>query len=197
MDLICPLFCILIVIIPILILVVAANAAAEAKKRLAAAKLAYENSLAELRNLPTSPELRIQTLELGRIYSNLTRGQQGVAIFDEIALKNDIDAACASAVNVVRSNEPETLPIPTSFRDEIECPYCAELILRKAKICKHCSQPIGNSPDRSDSAIAPVSPPIKEIEHTCSCGKTLRIKPDNIGKRARCPSCKTVFRVPG
>ena len=29
-----------------------------------------------------------------------------------------------------------------SNRDEIECPYCAEKILAKAKLCKHCGKSI-------------------------------------------------------
>jgi uncharacterized membrane protein YdbT with pleckstrin-like domain len=37
-------------------------------------------------------------------------------------------------------------PGSLSSRDERECPYCAELILKKAKVCKHCQRdvdPIG------------------------------------------------------
>lgn len=33
---------------------------------------------------------------------------------------------------------------PGEARDEIECPYCAEKILAKAKICKHCGMQIQN-----------------------------------------------------
>jgi hypothetical protein len=32
--------------------------------------------------------------------------------------------------------------IASSARDERECPYCAELILRKAKVCKHCGRDV-------------------------------------------------------
>lgn len=32
-----------------------------------------------------------------------------------------------------------TQPLPPR-RDEIECPHCAELILAKASLCKHCGQ---------------------------------------------------------
>ena len=28
------------------------------------------------------------------------------------------------------------------FRDERECPYCAERILKKARICKHCGRDV-------------------------------------------------------
>lgn len=34
---------------------------------------------------------------MGRTYSNLTRDNKGVTIFDDVALSNDINAACAAA----------------------------------------------------------------------------------------------------
>ena len=37
------------------------------------------------------------TLSLGRAYSNPTRDKKGVSLFDEVALSNDIGAACAAA----------------------------------------------------------------------------------------------------
>lgn len=40
---------------------------------------------------------REQTLALGRHYSSLTRNSRGVTLFDEVALMNDINAACAAA----------------------------------------------------------------------------------------------------
>lgn len=66
-------------------------------KRLANAKAAYHASLAALKKDPTNPDLKQQTLSLGRAYSELTRDQKRVTIFDEVALSNDINAACAAA----------------------------------------------------------------------------------------------------
>lgn len=37
---------------------------------------------------------------------------------------------------------PKTTPMAPR-RDEIECPHCAELILAKASLCKHCGQKVG------------------------------------------------------
>lgn len=37
-------------------------------------------------------------LRIGRILSNLTRNRRGVTLFDEVAISNDISAACAGAV---------------------------------------------------------------------------------------------------
>lgn len=104
------------------------NAAKKRIRALRIAKRAYELALNELRSNPNSPDIRQTTLRLGREYSALTREHKNVTIFDEIALKNDIDAACAGAVNL--SSERR--------RVEKECPHCAEMILAKAKICRFC-----------------------------------------------------------
>lgn len=34
------------------------------------------------------------------------------------------------------------IPRTTSSRDERECPFCAELILKKARVCKHCQREV-------------------------------------------------------
>lgn len=64
------------------------------------AKENYEKSLAKLKENPTDADLKQATLELGRIYSNLTRDSNGVTTVDEIALMNDINAACAAASSI-------------------------------------------------------------------------------------------------
>ena len=58
------------------------------------AKAEYQASLAQLRANPANASLRQRTLTLGRNYSALTRNNKGVTIFDEMALMNDINAAC-------------------------------------------------------------------------------------------------------
>lgn len=62
-----------------------------------AAKKAYLQSLSELKATPTDADLKQRTLALGRVYSNLTRDNKGNTLFDEVALMNDINAACAAA----------------------------------------------------------------------------------------------------
>jgi cytochrome c peroxidase len=87
-----------IVLLVIAAVIWAVVAAANARtKRITDAKKAYEDSLSHLKERPTDPDLRQHTLALGRAYSNLTRDQKGVTIFDEVALSNDINAACAGA----------------------------------------------------------------------------------------------------
>lgn len=70
------------------------------KRELAAAKAAYHGSLTELKQDCTNPDLKQRTLALGRAYSNLTRDKKGVTMFDEVALSNDISAACAGASRI-------------------------------------------------------------------------------------------------
>jgi len=72
----------------------AASAANEAKVK---ARHAYEDSLSALKLAPSDPDLKQQTLQLGRGYSQLTRDGKGIAIFDEVALMNDLSAVCAGA----------------------------------------------------------------------------------------------------
>ena len=75
------------------------------------AQMAYQDHLKALQDDPSNPNLRMRTLELGRIYSNMTRNKKGVTLFDEVALMNDINAACAGANrNRNRNNTPSVEP---------------------------------------------------------------------------------------
>lgn len=51
-------------------------------------------------------------------------------------LCNSVGLIPAHLVPIEANDEPE------ETRDEIECPYCAEKILAKAKICKHCGKDV-------------------------------------------------------
>ena len=61
------------------------------------AKEEYLKLLKRLKNDPNNPDLREETLRSGRCYSELMRDSSGRTIFDEVALMNDINAACARA----------------------------------------------------------------------------------------------------
>jgi hypothetical protein len=69
----------------------------------AKAKAAYQASLQALTNDPANPELPQRTLELGRAYSRITR--RSVAIFDELALLNDINAASGGRMAIAPSRD--------------------------------------------------------------------------------------------
>lgn len=51
-------------------------------------------------------------------------------------------AAEAAAAAKAAATTPDVAPSPTVPRDERECPFCAELILRKARVCKHCGRDV-------------------------------------------------------
>lgn len=65
-------------------------------------KKAYYASLEQLKIDPHNPELREQVLNLGRKWANTARGLHSmgfkdVIVLDEVAMLNDINAACARA----------------------------------------------------------------------------------------------------
>ncbi len=101
------------------------NAVKQRAKALEEARVAYQTSLAQLKQNPTNADLRQRTLALGRKYSNLTRDKKGVTIFDEIALMNDINAACAGATTV--SSPPRTTTAPPRQTIEERLAKLAEL----------------------------------------------------------------------
>jgi hypothetical protein len=91
------------------------------------AKAAYETALAKLTSSPSDNNLRIEALEAGRHYADLARkaaGSKGRAIFDEVALSNDLNARSGVA--------------PSSSADAKKCPQCAELVKPDARICRFC-----------------------------------------------------------
>lgn len=81
-----------------------------------AAKKAYLESLSELKGHPTNADLKQHTLALGRAYSNLTRDKKGNTLFDEVALMNDINAACAAATAHAAGSAPS---IATTSEDRL------------------------------------------------------------------------------
>ena len=78
-------------------------------KRYTNAKNSYFENLARLKKDPSNPELRQQTLGKGREFCAITRECQGqnkvVTIYDEVALMNDINAACAASTTISSKGE--------------------------------------------------------------------------------------------
>jgi hypothetical protein len=91
------------VIVVIWVGVASANTAQKLKEE---ARINYRSSLGELKKSPANADLRQRALELGRIYSNLMRDKKGNTVFDEVALMNDINAACAATQQVVSAQLP-------------------------------------------------------------------------------------------
>lgn len=84
------------------------------------AKKAYEESLSSLKSDPTNAELRQATLEKGRKYSNLTRNGKGVALFDEVALMNDLNAAAGGTMAIAQSPGPVVISRASATASGVE-----------------------------------------------------------------------------
>jgi hypothetical protein len=68
----------------------------------------YKDSLETLKNNPSDANRKQKCLQLGRELADLSRryqGISGVTIFDEMALMNDINAACAGALSPSKKTE--------------------------------------------------------------------------------------------
>lgn len=95
------------------VVVLAAIASASGQRERKRALKQYGQSLEALKKQPTDANLRQETLRLGRVYSNLTRDRKGVTVFDELALMNDINAACAAA-----GAQTPSRPIPSQSPED-------------------------------------------------------------------------------
>lgn len=104
-----------IIIVLVIIFIIGTIANSGARTR---AKTAYQASLEQLSKDPTNPGLRKKTLDLGRVYSNLTRNNKGVSLFDEVALMNDINAACGGTTAIAKSKPASKFPV--SVRPSIQ-----------------------------------------------------------------------------
>ncbi len=73
------------------------------------ARQAYRNALDALKAKPADPDLRQRALAAGRLVAALSRKTKGVTLFDEVALSNDIAAACAaaSAASAPQATQPD------------------------------------------------------------------------------------------
>lgn len=90
--------CIVVPVVLIVLITVSNNQARAAReKALREARDAYDAALTAYKARPSDPNRRQLALEAGRHYSNVSRDKQGVTMFDEVALKNDLDAAGAGA----------------------------------------------------------------------------------------------------
>ncbi len=61
------------------------------------AKRRYDKSLQRLQQAPNNPGRRVETLQLGREYARLAKDSKGRSTFNEMAIANDLSAACARA----------------------------------------------------------------------------------------------------
>ncbi|MBN2703011.1 MAG: hypothetical protein JXR23_02270 [Pontiellaceae bacterium] len=85
---------ILIIIIFVLFRVFIVSSNAE-KERIEQSRQKYERYLKRLKEDPGNADIRQKTLSCGREYSRILRKSMANSVFDEVALMNDINAACA------------------------------------------------------------------------------------------------------
>jgi hypothetical protein len=48
----------------------------------------------------------------------------------------------AEAAKAAKAAEPAAMPSAVPVREERDCPFCAEPILKKARVCKHCGRDV-------------------------------------------------------
>lgn len=65
-----------------------------------------------------------------------------------LEFRRQVQAQITSDDNESRNSlsDPGSGAVSTPVREERECPYCAELILKKAKVCKHCGREVEAQP---------------------------------------------------
>jgi len=111
MDLTAILCIVIPVILIVAIYVFSGRRDQNRRDEVGAAQTAYYQALTALKAKPTDANLRQHALTAGRQYSNLTRNRQGVTVYDEMALMNDINAATAGATPA-----PATASSPTAAK---------------------------------------------------------------------------------
>lgn len=102
------------------------------RERLEHLRTEYQQSLSNLRRDPTNAQYHEQALYAGRAYANATRENQGVTIFDETALANDIRAVTANASQVAPA--AVTVSAPASVPASAPAPSLDERIAALQKL---------------------------------------------------------------
>lgn len=121
----------LIVTAVVATLIAAICIARQAAARLRKAQTEYEEALASLEQDPSDNARRIKALEKGRAFADIARtqaGSRGRAVFDEVALSNDLNARISTGSTAQTSQAA----------DEKVCPECAETVKKAARKCRFC-----------------------------------------------------------
>lgn len=136
-------FVVLLIVVGVIVLLI--HSGAQSAKAKEAARQAYLQSLAKLKENPTNPNLKQNTLSLGRRYSAMTRDNKGNTLFDEVALMNDINAACAAAAappstNASRASESQSVESRLRTLEDLK----SKGLIDEAEAAKRRDQIIGD-----------------------------------------------------
>ena len=109
------LICLGIALVPIIVITFIFVSRSNTKEAWRQARQVYLDALEMLKRDPQNPDLREQVLALGRHCTQKTNeclqtNIGGVTSFDEVALMNDINAACAYAGGAATSREEKANP---------------------------------------------------------------------------------------
>lgn len=94
-----------------------------------------------------------------------------------------------------QSFDPSGSKTPPPSRDVRDCPYCAELILAKAKVCKHCGRDVPPLTESEIQVAKPIQPsekkgsssdgPLRAVVTTLTSSNKSQILTEEL----LCPSC--------
>ena len=129
------------------VLIWAANLKSKKKK-------AYLNALQELKQNPNDPNLHEKVLKLGRRCFGLKVHPEGKTQFGEVALMNDINAACAGRTVKVEVTNPHAFS-GKSVAQEIEelRQLCTEGVLTDEEFERGKTSFLGAPPDKAAAAV--------------------------------------------
>jgi hypothetical protein len=109
----------------------------------------HETMLSKVETIGVEQSLVGRLLDYGTIVVMGTGGTKEPFrnIARPLEFRRQVQAQITSGDDRGRVSIPDGAAVPgtvgsISVRDERECPYCAELILKKAKVCKHCQREV-------------------------------------------------------
>ncbi|HEX6574648.1 MAG TPA: PH domain-containing protein [Gemmatimonadaceae bacterium] len=98
-----------------------------------------ETLLGKVETIGVEQSLLGRMLDFGTIVVTGTGGTH--ESFHNIASPLEFRRQVQAEVSAQDSDEDDD-DSPARARDERECPYCAEMILKKARVCKHCGRDV-------------------------------------------------------
>ena len=104
----------------------------------------HETMLSKVETIGVEQSLLGRLLDYGTIVVVGTGGSTEPFrnIASPLEFRRQVQAQITSDDERDRGSSPQAATVSPPARDERECPWCAELILRKARVCKHCGREV-------------------------------------------------------